>query len=45
MSWCVPGDFGGEFIFRLYHMGIYIIKNQGMIENKAIKINHIIEEL
>ncbi len=22
-NWCVPGDFRGEFIFRLYRMGIY----------------------
>ncbi len=31
-NWCVPGDFRGEFIFRLYRMGIYTTKNQGMIK-------------
>ncbi len=42
---CVPGDFRGEFIFRLYRMGIDTTKNQGMIENKSIKKNQIIEKL
>ncbi len=29
---CVPGDFRGEFILRLYRMGIYTTKNQGVIK-------------
>ncbi len=36
-NWCVPGDFRGKFIIRLYRMRIYTTKNQGMIENKSIK--------
>ncbi len=39
------GDFRGEYIFGLYRMGTYTTKNQGMIENKSIKKNQIIEKL
>ncbi len=40
----MPGDFRGEFIFRLYRTGIYTTKNQDMIENKSIKKNQIIKK-
>ncbi len=33
-NWCVPGDFRGEFIFRLERMRIYSTKNKGMIEEQ-----------
>ncbi len=44
MSWCVLGDFPGEFYFRLYHMGIYTTKNQGVIDNKSMKENKIVQK-
>ncbi len=31
-NWCVPGDFRGEFYFRLYRLGIYTNKDLGMIK-------------
>ncbi len=31
-NWCVPGDFRGEFYFRLYRLGIYTNKDLGMIQ-------------
>ncbi len=37
--------FLGEFIFQLYRMCICTTKNKGMIENKSIKKNQIMEKL
>ncbi len=31
-NWCVPGDFRGEFYFRLYCLGIYTNKDLGKIK-------------
>ncbi len=36
VSWYVPGDFRGEFTFRLYRIGT--TKIQGMMENKSRNI-------
>ncbi len=44
-NWCVPGDYRGEFILRLYRMGIYTTKNQGMIKTNQSRENQIIEKI